>query len=220
MSRTTLGRFWPTRNREPANRVALTFDDGPSEWTEPILEILSAHGAHATFFVIGNLAQRRADLVRRMVTDGHEVGNHTWSHPRLAEDCDDARVREELVRTNEVLTEILGFPPNRFRAPRYNLDERVLAVASTLGLNHTPGHVTPGDWEEDCTPKNLATFVLQGVRPDAIIGMHDGTPLDKPRSAASHQATVDAVAMIVPRLRKRGFRCVTASQLLNVSTER
>lgn len=201
------------------HRVALTFDDGPSDWTAPILDTLSAHGAHATFFVIGNLAQHRVDLVRRMMTDGHEVGNHTWSHPRLAQDCDDARVLEELMRTNEVLTEILGFPPRRFRAPRYNLDERVLAVASALGLSHTQGHVTPSDWEENCTPKYLAKFVLKRVRADAIIGMHDGTPRDKPRSAASHRATVDAVAMIVPRLRKRGFQGVTASQLLDVREE-
>jgi len=66
------------------SRVALTFDGGPSEWTPPILDPLSKHSAPATFFEIGSAAERRPDLVRRLIADGHEVGNHTSSHP-LAE---------------------------------------------------------------------------------------------------------------------------------------
>lgn len=200
-------------------RIALTFDDGPAAWTEPILDLLSANDAHATFFTIGSFAAERSDLLRRMIAENHEVGNHTWSHPRLAQECDDERVREELERTNEVLTEILGFTPHRFRAPRYDVDARVEAVAATLGLTHTRGDVRPPDWDERCSAGFIVTFVLQQARPNAIIGLHDGVPPKKVGSSATRQPTVDAVATMLPRLNERGFECVTASTLLESSEE-
>jgi len=195
-------------------RVALTFDDGPAEWTEPILDVLSEHSARATFFVIGIAAEQRTDLVGRMRVEGHEVGNHTWSHPRLARDCEDARVHEELERTNALLAEILGRPPGRFRAPHYDLDNRVLGIASRLDLVHTRGDVTPPDWDESCTARFITTFVVQQAQANIVIGLHDGVP-PKTRKKRSQQATVDAVRAIVPRLLDHGYECVTASDILS-----
>lgn len=197
-------------------RVALTFDDGPSAWTEPILDILAAHGAHATFFVIGSLAERRADVLRRIVAEGHEVGNHSWSHPHLARDCDDERVRLELGQTNDVVESILGFRMRRFRCPYYDVDDRVEAVAALLGLKHTPGTLTPPDWRTTARSGFLATLVLQLVRPDTIVGLHDGIPpTEGADRVATRAATVEAVATFLPRLCERGFECVTASMLLD-----
>lgn len=197
-------------------RIGLTFDDGPSDWTEPILDILAAEGCRATFFVIGNAAERRADVLRRIVAEGHEVGNHTWSHRRLARDCNDEQVRLELCRTNEVLEGILGSRVRRFRAPYYDVDDRVKAVAATLGLEHTPGTVRPPDWVPNPRSGLIATLALQQVGPDSIVGLHDGIPPEEAAApGASRQATVDAVAVIVPRLRERGYECVTASMLLD-----
>jgi peptidoglycan/xylan/chitin deacetylase (PgdA/CDA1 family) len=192
-------------------RVALTFDDGPSAWTEPILDILAANGARATFFVIGSLAEARVDLLERMAADGHEIGNHTWSHPWLARDCDDSRVHEELEQTNGALGTLLGASPRRFRAPHYDVDDRVRAIASQVGLTHTHGDVTPPDWHERSTAGFIATLALRQVKPGVVVGLHDGIP---PYRQGSRQLTVDAVAAIVPRLRERGFECVTASALL------
>jgi peptidoglycan/xylan/chitin deacetylase (PgdA/CDA1 family) len=197
-------------------RLALTFDDGPAEWTEPILDVLSANEAHATFFVIGSVLAERADLLLRIASEGHEIGNHTWSHPWLARDCDDERVREELERTNRVLEDLLGSPPTRFRAPHYDVDERVAAIGRRLGLEHTPGHVTPPDWDERCTAGFISTFVLQQARPGMIVGLHDGVP-PTTRASRSRQPTVDAVGTIVPRLRERGLECVTAGTLLGAA---
>jgi peptidoglycan-N-acetylglucosamine deacetylase len=195
-------------------RVALTFDDGPAVWTEPILDILGTHGARATFFLIGSLVSRRAATVERIVREGHEVGNHSWSHPRLASECDDARVHEELARTNEVLNDVLGFRPTRFRAPRYDVDERVRGIAARLGLTHTRGDVAPPDYGAKVTPAFIATFVLQQVKPGDVVGLHDGVPPAKLDSGASRVATVGAVETIVQRLRERDFEFVTASELL------
>lgn len=198
-------------------QVALTFDDGPSDWSEAILDTLAAHHARATFFVIGSCAEQRPDVLRRIAGEGHEIGSHTWSHPWLARDCDDDRVREELERTNNLLGELLGRSPQRFRAPHYDVDERVTAVAERLGLAHTHGNIAPPDWDPRSTAAFIATFVLQQVRPGAIVGLHDGAPPNGSEAGTSRQPTVDAVAIIVPRLRERGFACVTASELLGAA---
>ena len=195
-------------------QVALTFDDGPSDWTEAILDLLAAHHARATFFVIGSAAEQRPDVLRRIGSEGHEVGNHTWSHPWLARDCDDERVEEELRRTNDVLDRLTGRAPQRFRAPHYDSDERVEAIAARLGLSHTHGEVAPPDWHDRSTPRSSPPVVLQQVRPGAVVGLHDGIPPGDGDSAASRRPTVDAVATILPRLRERGLECVTASTLL------
>lgn len=191
------------------SRIALTFDDGPGEWTEPILDVLAEHAAKATFFVIGRAARRRDDVVRRLDADGHEIGNHTWSHPWLARDCDDQQVRDELARTNAAVGAIVGRPPRRFRAPHYDVDDRVLAIASELDLTHTRGDVTPPDWDPRCGAAYITTFVVRQARPDVVIGLHDGAP-----GGESRQRTLDAVTMIVPRLVDLGFEVVTAEALL------
>lgn len=192
-------------------RIALTFDDGPAEWTEPILDVLAEHFALATFFVIGSAVERHPDLIRRMAAEGHEIGNHTWSHPKLARDCDDDRVRDELARTNTVLAEITGRAPLRFRAPHYDVDDRIRAIASELDLVHTRGDVTPPDWDPRCRAPYITTFVVQQAGPNVIVGLHDGVP---PGTARSQQATVDAVTAIVPRLGELALECVTATTLL------
>ena len=163
--------------------------------------------------MIGAVVEERSELVLRIAAEGHELGNHSWSHPWLARDCDDEQVREELRRTNAVLAELLGAPPARFRAPRYDVDARVLALARELRLIHTHGDVTPPDWDERSTAGFVATYVLGAARPGSVVGLHDGVP-PTTSSHPSRQATVDAVATILPRLRARGLECVTASTLL------
>jgi peptidoglycan/xylan/chitin deacetylase (PgdA/CDA1 family) len=195
-------------------RVALTFDDGPGEWTEPILDALSRHGAHATFFVIGSAAGPQADLIRRMDAEGHEIGNHTWSHPWLARDCSDVRVREELENTNAAVAEIIGRSPVHFRAPHYDVDDRVREIASELGLAHAHGDVTPPDWDERCTAGFITTFVAGQAQENLVIGLHDGVA-SKDKVGRSRQPTVDAIGALLPRLRERGLECVTFATLMD-----
>lgn len=196
-------------------RVALTFDDGPTEWTDKILDLLESHGARATFFVIGQVAESRRDLVRRIGDSGHEIGNHTWSHPVLT-DCDDEQVRSELQQTNDVLAELLGAAPTRYRAPHFDRDERVDAIAAELGLSHTPANVSPPDWHAGWSAALTITFVTKQVGDGSVICLHDGFP---PGGAdgTTRQLTVDAVAAILPRLTDQGLRCVSASELLTAT---
>ena len=119
---------------KPVNRISLTFDDGPGPCTAPILDLLAAHGGRATFFVIGSFAKKQRDLLRRMAAEGHEVGNHSWSHTRLADSGSRRVITRELSRTNKLLTKVLGAPPRRFRGTgvqrrRACADDRLRALA-------------------------------------------------------------------------------------------
>src|ERR1700744_1190221 len=117
--------LWPTSQifgrtliapRQP-NELALTFDDGPNPaWTPQLLDILAAHNVRATFFIVGQFAQAEPALARRIVEEGHLIGNHSWSHPNLAQ-ISASRIREELRRTHETLQQIISKPVCFFRPP-------------------------------------------------------------------------------------------------------
>jgi chitooligosaccharide deacetylase len=194
-------------------RVGLSFDDGPSMWTEPILDLLAEHGATATFFLVGATAEQRPETVARIAAEGHEIGNHTWSHPALARDCDDDRVRTELQRANDALERLGGRRPTLFRAPHYDHDARVDAVAAGLGLRHADGDVVPPDWHPTASSTLIAAMVLAQVAPGTVIGLHDGVPPGEVAADVTRQPTVDAVARILPALEERGLACVPVSEL-------
>jgi chitooligosaccharide deacetylase len=195
--------------------LALTFDDGPSPWTTPILDLLREHDVRATFFLIGRRVDEHPDVVRRIVAEGHELGNHTFSHPWLARDCTDAAVYEELRRANEAIARAAGEPPRRFRAPHYDVDARIERIAAELDLTHTRGDITPPDWREGIGAQVLATLILQQARPHAVIGLHDGIP---PKAAGAgggtRESTVAVVRLVLPRLVERGHSVTTASGIL------
>jgi peptidoglycan/xylan/chitin deacetylase (PgdA/CDA1 family) len=194
----------------PARAVALTFDDGPSVWTERLLDVLREHSARATFFVVGVTAAERPELVRRARDDGHEIGNHTWTHPSLTRDCDDEQVREELSRTNELLADLLGSRPSRFRAPHYEVDERVARIAAELGLRHTDATVKPPDWHPDWSAELTVAMVVAHTQPGSVVCLHDGAP---PGRDGDREATIAAVASFLPRLAEHELPCVPASEL-------
>src|SRR5262245_24881305 len=128
--------------------VALTFDDGPSQWTEPIADALERHHGRATFFALDDAieAEQRRATLRRLVATGHEVGNHTWSHPDLRTLADD-EIRDELSPADTRLEEVLGAKPLYWRAPFLRCDERVRAAVGELGGDKVWYSLMPGDWE-------------------------------------------------------------------------
>lgn len=190
-------------------KVALTFDDGPSEWTGPILDLLKQAGAKATFFVVGQRvdSERGRRLTLRMHLEGHEVGNHTYSHDRVTEMLSED-FRQSLLATSEAVA-FAGAPkPRLWRAPHFDTDERTIAIAQNLGLRHVGAHVDPGDWAEldaDAIFERSATRLKDG----AIVDLHDGIPPNGGTGTSTRQPTVDAVA----RLLDAEARFVTVSGL-------
>ena len=179
--------------------LALTFDDGPSEWTEPILALLAAYDARATFFVVGSSVPGREPLLAAARAAGHEIGSHTFSHPHAAA-LSDAELRDEIRRGALAADAQLVRPPYGEDAERFD------RLATALGLGPTVlWSVDPRDWEQD-DPEAITRTVVEDAAPGAIVDLHDGR--------RDQRATVEALASILPELATRGFRSVTISTLL------
>jgi len=206
------GIVYGAPRRLARREIALTFDDGPSEWTPAILDILAGHGAHGTFFVLGASVAGREATVRRAAAEGHEIGNHAWSHVDPATLSDDA-LRAELERTGSLIEQIVGERPRHFRPPYADADFRVADVARTAGLERTVlRSIDPADWDE-LEPDVIAERVLREARPGAIVCLHDGVSPGE-RAPDGRRATVGAVARLVPELRAQGYALVTVEALL------
>jgi peptidoglycan/xylan/chitin deacetylase (PgdA/CDA1 family) len=192
--------------------VALTFDDGPSRWTPLVLDLLREHEMRATFFVIGQRVREHPDLVRQIVAEGHELGSHTLTHPRLTEIPED-EVRQEITSGLDAVEEVLGERPKLFRAPGFHADERERAIIKELGLEAVFAHVDPQDWRPDRDSHTIFRCVLEGLKPGVIVDLHDGHPPPPTRSRDDCTATVEALEHLLPCLRREGYETVTISDL-------
>lgn len=187
--------------------VALTFDDGPHPvFTPQILDILKRYRVRATFFLIGRRAERYPDLAQRVVAEGHEIGNHTYSHPADLPRKDWDAIRNEIVKGADVIERVTGVRPKLFRPPRGYLNYRIHTAAQLCGFTVVLWTVS-ADHHDALTPKAMAQRVFKLVHPGAIILMHDGRiPI--------RWKDVKALPLILDGLRKRGYRFVTVSELL------
>lgn len=183
--------------------VALTFDDGPHPVHTPVLlDILAQHRARATFYVIGALVRRYPDIVRRMVAEGHELGNHTWTHPTLSM-LGNQRFLSEIDRTQQVILDTVGHAPLTMRPPYGAITTRQSRMLSAeRNLPTIIWSVDPQDWRRPGSAV-VAQRMVSGARPGAIILAHD-----------IHAPTVRAVPAALEGLRARGLRSVTLSELL------
>jgi peptidoglycan-N-acetylglucosamine deacetylase len=195
--------------------VALTFDDGPAPWTEPIAEQLERHGGRGTFFAIGeelDTAEGRR-IVRRLLDSGHEVGNHTWTHPDLQQ-TDDETIADEMRRTSALLAELASRPVDYWRAPFFRSDERVRAAVGDVAGREVWFSSMPGDWS--LPAEETAAKVLADLEAGDIVVLHDGRPANEPPDLSwpTREATVGAVALILAEMARRGLRSVTVTELL------
>ena len=179
--------------------VALTFDDGPRpSTTGRLLDGLRERGASATFFLIGSSAAAHPELVQRMAAEGHQVGNHTWSHADLRKGGLEAAL-EEVRRTERFLGQLLGEGDHWLRPPYGFLTEE---LKSHLSVPVVTWSVDPRDWESRDTEK-VIQLVLRDTRPGSIILLHD-----------IYDTSVEAALQIVDALHAEGYRFVTVEELL------
>lgn len=187
---------------EAPKYVALTFDDGPRrDTTARLLDGLRERGAGATFFLLGEQIAGNEDLVERMAAEGHQVGNHSWSHARL-QGASRATVDSEIGRTDALLRQLLGEGTYWVRPPYGLLDPQQFAWFSAPLVHWM---VDPEDWRLRDADKDVAA-VLKAVKPGDIILMHDTVP-----------ASVDAALRIVDTLQSRGYTFVTVEELLRLA---
>jgi len=183
--------------------IAMTFDDGPSaENTPRLLEILKQRNIKATFFLIGQSAAANPDIVRRILAEGHEVGNHSWTHPQLSKLSDD-RVTAEITKTQDAIKDASGYTPTLLRPPYGAITPRQREwIANQFGLNIILWSVDPFDWKRPGASV-ITQRILSQVRPGAIILSHD-----------IHKQTVDAMPATLDALIAKGYKFVTVSQLI------
>jgi len=199
------------------NRYALTFDDGPlAGATEAILDVLKAKSATATFFVIGENAEREPALVRRMHEEGHLVGNHTWMHSRLSMFREQWYWRREIERTDAVIESLIGRRPAMFRPPmgvRTPPNMRVCrrtGHAVILWTRRTMDGVAT-------TPERIIDRVMETASDGDVIVLHDGRERASKRDP---QATIDALPALIDRMHERGLSPAPLNELLNLQAYR
>jgi peptidoglycan-N-acetylglucosamine deacetylase len=204
-------------------KVALSFDDGPDpEWTPKILDILKRYNVKGTFFMIGETAEDNIGVMQRVYREGHEVGNHTWTHPDISE-ISNRQVDLELNLTERLFASELGVQPLYFRPP-YSIDQEPdtndqaapVARIQTLGYVIIGNKIDTNDWDEHPrkSPKEITDSVFQQIadmqtRPwnkGSVILLHDG--------GGDRSATIAALPVLIEALQSRGYEIVPVSELV------
>ena len=185
--------------------IALTFDDGPGPHTAHLLDILDQYGAKATFFLIGSKVSSQANIVRSIHARGHQLGNHSWSHPELPKLPVD-QIAGEIDRTNDAIKQATGVTPAILRPPYGAVNGVVLEQLRLRGMSSILWSVDTRDWA-DRNSDIVCSRAVAGARPGAVILMHD-----------IHQTSVGAVPCILSALKQQGYSFVTVQGLLGNTT--
>lgn len=189
-----------------ANMCAVTFDDGPSQYTAQLLDTLQAEGVHATFFVLGKQVERHPDLIQRMVREGHEVGSHSYSHPNFRK-LSPAEQWWQLSRTVDLLQD-LGAKPASFRPPYGKYSEVTTDFAAELGMSIVLWSSDSQDWKR--RPADYSQMRTTSGRP-ALPGQMHGIFLFHD----IHRGTVEDASVIIATLRAGGCqRFVTVQEYM------
>lgn len=203
-----LGRTdWHGRTDDSS--VALTFDDGPSADTEPVLSALCKHSTPATFFMIGQRVELQPQTARRILREGHEIGNHSYSHPIYLYRSP-RETRRQLRRTQEVIAEATGIEPKFSRPPCGVRSPAYFSAARQMSLRTVLWSVAGFDWKR-IGAAEIAHNILSGVAAGSIILLHDGDS----RVKRDRRQTVLALPLIIDGLKRRGLKIVPLSQLLD-----
>jgi peptidoglycan-N-acetylglucosamine deacetylase len=205
------------------NELALTFDDGPDpDWTPKILDILKAKGVHASFFIIGDSAQAYPDLVQRVLAEGHDVGNHTFTHPNLGE-MPDELVTLEINATQRLFEALTGRSMRLFRAPYLGdaepttADEIVpIQIAQSMGYVSVGLHVDPNDWQRPPADVIVQRVIEQVTDPNPDIRGHMILLHD---SGGDRSQTIAALPKLIDALRAKGYDFVTVSKLAGLTQD-
>lgn len=199
--------------------IALTFDDGPSEGSLRLIDYLASQNILATFFQCGMNAVRNPEIARSIRDAGHEIGNHTYSHPRLCprvgwnlEYRSPAFIEEQFSRTQNILESETGIRPNLMRCPYGLRWYGVAAAQKKLGLLGVMWTVIGRDWEWPAYA--ITDLVLRRASPGGIVCLHDGRDV-QPKSDISQ--TLKALRRIVPELKDAGYTFETVTSLMRPS---
>jgi len=185
-----------------AKCVALTFDDGPSPYTDRLLQILNQNDAKSTFFLIGNKVAANPAGAKRIADAGMEVANHTWEHPNMTT-IPPEDIGSQISRANDAIQAATGQRPKLLRTAGGLINDNVLAAAKQQGMADVNWDVIPFDWMNDSDTAATRYMLMTQIKPGSVVLFHD-----------TYSSTVDLVYQFIPVLRANGYHLVTVSQLL------
>lgn len=180
--------------------VALSFDDGPSEYTNKIVEYLHDNNSTATFFIVGNKAAKYQNTLINVVNKGNEIANHTYSHPWLSK-LNNKEIISEINKTQEIINKITGKLPTLFR-PSYGYINNELK--KLINLDIIMWTTDSSDWKYK-NSKTIASNVIRNIKEFDIILMHD-----------TYKRSLEALKIIIPKLKDMGYEIVSVSELLTI----
>ena len=182
--------------------VALTFDDGPSPFTDRLLQILKDNNAKATFFLIGNKVAANPTGAKRIGDAGMEIGGHTWEHPNMTT-IPPQDISVQFSKANDAITAAAGRTPTLYRPPGGLSNDAVRQAAAQFGQAEILWDVIPFDWMNDSNTAATRQVLMTQIKPGSVVLLHD-----------TYSSTVDLVYQFIPVLKANGYRLVTVSQLL------
>ena len=185
-----------------AKCVALTFDDGPSPYTDRLLQILNQNDARSTFFLIGNKVAANPAGAKRIADAGMEVANHTWEHPNMTT-IPPEDIGSQISKANDAIQAATGQRPKLLRTAGGLINDNVLAAAKQQGMADIKWDVIPFDWVNDSNTAATRYMLMTQIKPGSVVLFHD-----------TYSSTVDLVYQFIPVLRANGYHLVTVSQLL------
>ncbi len=198
-----------TRCAVPAPVIAITFDDGPNpDHTPRLLDMLKARNIKATFFMVGRCVVTWPHLVKRMAEEGHEVANHSWSHPLLTS-YGNTSLDSQLQKTHDAIIKACGIAPRHYRPPygAIGMSQRK-RIHEKFGYSTILWDVDPLDWKTPRNSKKVQERILANTQSGSIILTHD-----------IHGTTVDAMPATLDALMARGYQFATVSQLIELEKE-
>ena len=189
--------------------VALTFDDGPDEvFTPQILDILKKYNIKATFYVIGEKVQYNKKIIRREYEEGHEIGNHTFTHINAAKKSR-AEIESEVTKTQEAIKEVTGEYPTLFRPPYRALSRDLCQTVKSKNMNIILwSNIDVRDWSNPGV-NSIVSTIENKVENGNIIILHDYNTVRNDKSQ-----TIQALEIVIPKLKEKGYKFVTISELM------
>jgi peptidoglycan/xylan/chitin deacetylase (PgdA/CDA1 family) len=201
------------RGRADTNEVALTFDDGPGEDTEELLEVLGNLKVNATFFMIGHHVDRHPRIARRVAEFGHEIGNHSYLHPILLYRSA-GETRGQIQRAQKIISETTGVRPVFARPPCGVRTRAYFAATRELNLETVQWSDTGFDWKHH-DAERIARDAVRHARAGSIILLHDGDSAGK----STRKQTIAAVPLIVEELKTRGLEIAPLNRLIDMRSQ-